>query len=52
MTTLSALALFFFGGEVLNTFAFVLIRGFLFGTYSTVWIVSPLFLWWQGKKKW
>jgi len=52
MTTLSALALYFFGGEVLNTFAFVLIRGFLFGTYSTVWIVSPLFLWWQGNKKW
>jgi len=52
MTTLSALALYFFGGEVLNTFAVVLIRGFLFGTYSTVWIVSPLFLWWQGNKKW
>jgi SecD/SecF fusion protein len=52
MTTLSALSLYFFGGEVLNTFAFVLIRGFLFGTYSTVWIVSPLFLWWQGNKKW
>ena len=52
MTTLSALSLYFFGGEVLNTFAFVLIRGFLFGTYSTVWIVSPLFLWLQGNKKW
>ncbi|MBF0511383.1 MAG: protein translocase subunit SecD [Candidatus Omnitrophica bacterium] len=52
MTTISAVALFFFGGEVLNTFAFVLIRGFLFGTYSTVWIVSPLFLWFQGNKKW
>ena len=52
MTTLSALSLYFLGGEVLNTFAFVLIRGFLFGTYSTVWIVSPLFLWWQGNKKW
>jgi SecD/SecF fusion protein len=52
MTTLSALALYFVGGEVLNTFAVVLIRGFLFGTYSTVWIVSPLFLWWQGNKKW
>lgn len=52
MTTLSALSLYFFGGEVLNTFAVVLIRGFLFGTYSTVWIVSPLFLWWQGNKKW
>ncbi len=52
MTTLSALSLYFVGGEVLNTFAVVLIRGFLFGTYSTVWIVSPLFLWWQGNKKW
>jgi SecD/SecF fusion protein len=52
MTTLSALSLYFFGGEVLNTFAVVLIRGFLFGTYSTVWIVSPLFLWFQGNKKW
>ncbi len=52
MTTLSALSLYFFGGEVLNTFAVVLIRGFLLGTYSTVYIVSPLFLWWQGKKKW
>ncbi len=52
MTTLSALSLYFFGGEVLNTFAVVLIRGFLLGTYSTVYVVSPLFLWWQGKKKW
>ncbi len=52
MTTLSALSLYFVGGEVLNTFAVVLIRGFLFGTYSTVWIVSPLFLALHGKKKW
>jgi SecD/SecF fusion protein len=52
MTTLSALALYFFGGEVLNSFAVVLIRGFLFGTYSTVYIVSPLFLALHGKKKW
>lgn len=52
MTTLSALALYFWGGSVLNTFAVVLIRGFLFGTYSTVFILSPLFLAWHGKKKW
>jgi len=52
MTTLSALSLYFVGGEVLNTFAVVLIRGFLFGTYSTVWIVSPIFLALHGKKKW
>jgi SecD/SecF fusion protein len=52
VTMLSVLALFFVGGEVLNTFALVLIIGFIFGTYSTVYIVSPVFLWWHGKKKW
>ena len=52
VTMLSVLALFFFGGEVLNTFALVLMLGFLFGTYSTVYIVSPLFLIWHGNKKW
>jgi preprotein translocase subunit SecF len=29
-----------------------LMLGFVFGTYSTVYIVSPLFLAWHGKKKW
>jgi len=52
VTLLSVLALFFVGGEVLNTFALVLIIGFIFGAYSTVYIVSPLFLAWHGKKKW
>ncbi len=52
VTMLSVFALFFFGGEVLNTFALVLMVGFLFGTYSTVYIVSPLFLLWHGNKKW
>ncbi len=52
VTSLSVLALYFFGGEVLNTFALVLMLGFLFGTYSTVYIVSPLFLIWHGNKKW
>ncbi|MBI3314656.1 MAG: protein translocase subunit SecD [Candidatus Omnitrophica bacterium] len=52
VTLLSVFALYFFGGEVLNTFALVLALGFIFGTYSTVYIVSPLFLMWHGKKKW
>ncbi len=52
VTMLSVLALFFFGGEVLNTFSLVLIIGFIFGTYSTVYIVSPLFLMLHGSKKW
>ncbi|MBI3601538.1 MAG: protein translocase subunit SecD [Candidatus Omnitrophica bacterium] len=52
VTLLSVFALYFVGGEVLNSFALVLIIGFIFGTYSTVYIVSPLFLAWHGKKKW
>jgi len=52
VTMLSVLALYFVGGEVLNTFALVLMLGFFFGTYSTVYIVSPLFLMWHGNKKW
>ncbi len=52
VTMLSVLALYFVGGEVLNTFALVLMIGFVFGTYSTVYIVSPLFLMWHGSKKW
>ncbi len=52
VTLLSVLALYFVGGEVLNTFALVLLIGFLSGTYSTVYIVSPLFLMWHGNKKW
>ncbi len=52
VTGLSVLALYFVGGEVLNTFALVLMLGFIFGTYSTVYVVSPLFLAFHGKKKW
>ncbi len=52
VTMLSVLALYFVGGEVINTFALVLMMGIIFGTYSTVYIVSPLFLMWHGNKKW
>lgn len=44
---LVVLALFLFGGEILNNFAFALIIGFISGTYSTVFIVSPLVLAWS-----
>jgi preprotein translocase subunit SecF len=41
--------LFFLGGEVLNTFAFCLLVGFISGVYSTVFIATPLVLAWQKK---
>ena len=34
--------LWFFGGEVINTFAFAMIVGVIVGTYSSIYIASPL----------
>ncbi|MFH1201360.1 MAG: protein translocase subunit SecD [Candidatus Omnitrophota bacterium] len=49
VTLLVVFSLFFFGGEVLNGFAFCLIVGFFSGIYSTIFIASPLVLAWQKK---
>jgi len=43
-TVLVVLAIFSFGGEILNTFSFCLLVGFISGVYSTVYIASPLVL--------
>ena len=44
LTLLTALALFLFGGEVLNGFSFALVVGIIVGTYSSVFIASPILL--------
>lgn len=49
-TMLVVLSLFFFGGDVINDFSFCLLVGFISGTYSTVFIASPLILAWEGLK--
>jgi len=44
-TTLVALvSLFVFGGGVIRPFALVLIFGVLIGTYSSIWVASPVLL--------
>lgn len=48
-TLLVVITIFVKGGEVLNTFALCLIIGFVAGTYSTIFIASPLVLAWQKK---
>jgi preprotein translocase subunit SecF len=48
---LSALALFFFGGEVLHGFAFTMIVGIVTGTYSSVFIASAIAIIWQGRSR-
>ncbi|MSV34390.1 MAG: protein translocase subunit SecF [Bryobacterales bacterium] len=48
LTLLTALSLFLFGGQVLNNFAFALVVGILVGTYSSVFIASPILVFWQN----
>lgn len=40
--------LFFFGGEVIHDFSFALLLGVIIGTYSSIFVASPLLLLWQG----
>jgi preprotein translocase subunit SecF len=47
LTYLSVLSLFLFGGEVLRGFSFVLVVGFIAGTYSTIGIAAPIVYWWR-----
>jgi SecD/SecF fusion protein len=42
--------LYIFGGEGLHGFAFALVVGFLSGTYSTVYIATPILIDWVGTK--
>ncbi|MGE4318848.1 MAG: protein translocase subunit SecF [Deferribacterales bacterium] len=42
LTLLTVVALYFFGGEVINGFAFTLLIGILVGTYSSIGIASAL----------
>jgi len=50
-TLLVVLALFFMGGEVIHDFAFALIAGILVGTYSSIYVASPVMLSLEGKFK-
>src|SRR5213593_3373506 len=45
---LTALALFFFGGEVLHGFAFTMVVGIITGTYSSVFIAAAIVNLWRG----
>ena len=44
-------ALYFFGGEVINDFAFTMLVGVISGSYSTVYIAAPVLVDWPGSKK-
>jgi preprotein translocase subunit SecF len=48
LTFIAALALFFFGGSVLHGFSFALVAGIFVGTYSSIFVASPILVWWQN----
>jgi preprotein translocase subunit SecF len=50
-TFLACLSLFLFGGEVLHNFSFALLIGICVGTYSSIFVASPLIYEWRKGKK-
>jgi SecD/SecF fusion protein len=46
VTLIPILCLFFFGGAVLRDFSLAIIIGVVVGTYSSIFIASPIVLWW------
>jgi preprotein translocase subunit SecF len=48
LTFLTAIALFLFGGPVLHAFSFALVCGIIVGTYSSVFVASPIVLFWHN----
>jgi len=48
LTLLTALSLWLFGGSKLNGFSFALVVGIIIGTYSSIFIASPILVFWQN----
>jgi len=44
---LTVMALFLFGGKVINDFAFIMLVGTIEGVYSTIYLSCPVVLFWQ-----
>ncbi|MBA3972710.1 MAG: protein translocase subunit SecF [Candidatus Solibacter sp.] len=49
LTFVAALSLLLFGGPVLNGFSFALVAGILVGTYSSIFIASPILVFWYNR---
>jgi preprotein translocase subunit SecF len=46
-TFLVVLTLFLFGGEIIKPFSFTMLVGIVVGTYSSIFIASPILLWFK-----
>ncbi|HAD04066.1 MAG: protein-export membrane protein SecF [Desulfuromonadales bacterium GWD2_61_12] len=50
LTLLSVTALYFFGGSVIQNFALAMLLGITVGTYSSIYVASPVILFWESHK--
>ena len=50
-TLLVVVALFILGGEIIHDFAFALLVGIVVGTYSSIYVASPIIIEWQKRNK-
>jgi preprotein translocase subunit SecF len=48
LTFISAIALLIFGGQVLHGFSFALVCGIVVGTYSSIFVASPILIFWRN----
>ena len=51
-TLLALIAIYIFGGEILKGFSFALIWGVIIGTYSSIFVASPIILILNVKRNW
>jgi preprotein translocase subunit SecF len=49
-TFMAAAALFFLGGEVIHDFALAIMLGIIVGTYSSIFVASPILLLWKKER--
>ena len=50
-TLLSLIAIYLFGGESIKYFALAMIMGIFLGAYSSIFVASPLLVWWNKKRQ-
>jgi len=49
-TIVTLVIIYFFGGPALEGFALTILVGLVIGTISSVYIATPVVLWWSGRK--
>ncbi len=51
VTGLAVLAMYLFGGKAMADFSFTMLIGMISGVYSTIFIASPVVLWWANRRQ-